>query len=252
MEVIILDIGGKFAHFRKYYANNTAFSYSLPPRTTVMGMLAGLLGLPKDSYYEAMASENLRIGMAIQSNIKKSFHRLNFLKIANANDLRGKSGRVQTPFEVVSGQDFAHDLVQYRLFVSYRAEGKALFEQLKEALTLGNFKYNLSLGTANFSGTLERVLLVEAKTMVSEETIAMHSAVVSDGVTLGNFAYFGESFNIGEETMPLDFVANNNREVAAMRQVLYNQQKKPLWVKTKRPFFQAIIAEQSINFQFIE
>jgi len=35
MEILSFDIVGKFAHFKKYYANNTALSFSIPPRTTI-------------------------------------------------------------------------------------------------------------------------------------------------------------------------------------------------------------------------
>ena len=86
MEVLSFDIEGKFAHFRKYYANNTAFTFSLPPRTTIMGIIAGAMGLEKDSYYEDFGSDNLKIGINILSLIKKSFHRLNFLMIKGDSD----------------------------------------------------------------------------------------------------------------------------------------------------------------------
>ena len=49
MQVLTFDLVGKMAHFRKYYANNTAMSFSVPPRTTLMGVLAAILGLPRDS-----------------------------------------------------------------------------------------------------------------------------------------------------------------------------------------------------------
>ena len=71
MEIIQFDISGKFAHFRKYYANNTALTYSLPPRTTVMGILAAILGRSRDSYYEEFSSDKILIGIAIKTPIKK-------------------------------------------------------------------------------------------------------------------------------------------------------------------------------------
>ncbi|MDZ7691710.1 MAG: CRISPR-associated protein Cas5 [Balneolaceae bacterium] len=101
---------GKFAHFRKYYANNTAFSFSIPPRTTLMGLTAAIMGWEKDSYYERLSSEHIHFGVRVLTPLKKSFQRLNFLSIKSTGDIsksfdsdfRGKSGRIQTPFEVVS------------------------------------------------------------------------------------------------------------------------------------------------------
>jgi CRISPR-associated protein Cas5h len=87
MEILQFDISGKFAHFRKYYANNTALSYSIPPRTTIMGVLAAILGKPRDSYYEEFSSKNIRIGISLKVPVKKNFHRLNFLSIKSLGDM---------------------------------------------------------------------------------------------------------------------------------------------------------------------
>ena len=75
------------AHFRKYYANNTAFSFSIPPRTAIMGIVAAAMGWPKDSYYEDLASENIQLGIRVLKPLKKSFHRLNFLSIKSTGDI---------------------------------------------------------------------------------------------------------------------------------------------------------------------
>ena len=98
MEILQLDVGGKLAHFRKYYANNTAMSFSIPPRTTVIGMIASILGRKRDSYYEELASERIRISVRVMSPIKKTFHRLNFLSIKSKSDFDGSGGAYSNPF----------------------------------------------------------------------------------------------------------------------------------------------------------
>ena len=90
MEVLCFKMSGKLAHFRKYYANNTAFSFTIPPRTTLMGIVAAIMGLERDSYYELLASENIHFGVRVITPLKKSFHRLNFLSIKTLGDLSKK------------------------------------------------------------------------------------------------------------------------------------------------------------------
>ena len=46
------DVTADFAHFRKVGNNSAKPSYRIPPRTTVAGLLAGILGMPRDSYYD--------------------------------------------------------------------------------------------------------------------------------------------------------------------------------------------------------
>jgi CRISPR-associated protein Cas5h len=49
------DVTADFAHFRKVGNNSAKPSYRIPPRTTLAGMLAGILGLDRDSYYDLFA-----------------------------------------------------------------------------------------------------------------------------------------------------------------------------------------------------
>jgi len=117
MDVISFDIAGKLAHFRKFFSNNTALSFSIPPRTTIMGILAAICGMPKDSYYELFSSENIDIGIASLTKTKKIIHRVNFLRVLGPGDFKGRQGRIQTPFEVVSGHDIKNADVMFRFLL---------------------------------------------------------------------------------------------------------------------------------------
>jgi len=143
-------------------------------------------------------------------------------------------------------------LVQYRLFIGCHPTGKGVFEKLKTTLAEGQLKYNLSLGTANFSGYISQHLCTEAEVIYSNEVVDMHSAVVSEGARLDQAAFSNLEFIIEEDTIPLDFVANNNRELADMRSVLFSGNAQPLKIYTESPFFRVNISNQTINFQFIE
>ncbi|MFW6351989.1 MAG: CRISPR-associated protein Cas5 [Bacteroidota bacterium] len=131
MEILCFKISGKLAHFRKYYANNTAFSFSIPPRTTLMGIVAAVMGWDRDSYYEALSSENIHFGVRVLTPLKKSFHRLNLLSIKKpgdmlkkwSSDFRGEGGRIQTPFEIVSGPDLVKNEVEYQVFLGVNRGG---------------------------------------------------------------------------------------------------------------------------------
>ena len=159
MEILTFDVCGKLAHFRKYYANNTAMTFSIPPRTTILGMVACVLGEPKETYYEAWQADKLRIGLRVLSPMKKTFHRLNLLSIKGLDDFSGRNGRIQTPFEVISGLDIKTDVVRYRVYLSCHQEGAESFEKIKTAFLNRQQVYALTLGTANFTAWLENVQL---------------------------------------------------------------------------------------------
>lgn len=57
------DVAADFAHFRKVGNNSAKPSYRIPPRTTVAGLLAGIMGMPRDSYYDLFSPESSAIAV---------------------------------------------------------------------------------------------------------------------------------------------------------------------------------------------
>lgn len=262
MELIQFDVSGKFAHFRKYYANNTALSFSIPPRTTLMGMLAGMLGLPKDSYYEALASDKIRIGIAVKTPLKKTFHRLNLLSIKSKGDLRksfesdfrGMNGRIQTPLEVISGESIQTDEICYRVFVSYFEAGKGLFEALRDKLERRDSHFQTTLGTAQFLATVHRYCFFDAvKEHTSEEDwVEFNSAIISDYVSALDFQRENLQHFVEEELLPADFKANFDRELSKMNRVLFTTGNVPLKVKYTGNYFELDSRTERQTIQFLE
>lgn len=253
------------AHFRKYYANNTAFSFSIPPRTTLMGIVAAAMGLQKDSYYEEFASEKIRFGIRVLSPLKKSFHRLNFLSIKSlgdvaknwSSDFRGENGRIQTPFEVVTGWDMGKDEVTYQVFISCTELGKEVFNQIKSHLLTKEPVYNASLGIANFNAHIYEMKLIKEDSISRKETddfALIHSAVPANMVEKLEFnrdEY--DSYNFVEEDMlPGDFVGNKDREVRRMNQLLFSITPHPLRVKLNSSFYHIATGSEELNIQFMD
>ncbi|NEN22778.1 CRISPR-associated protein Cas5 [Cryomorpha ignava] len=267
MEILSFKISGKMAHFRKYYANNTAFSFSIPPRTTLMGIVAAAMGWPKDSYYEDLASENIQFGIRVLSPLKKSFHRLNLLSIKSTGDMakkwssdfRGEGGRIQTPFEIVSGWNIGKDEVCYQVFLKSNGNGNgnSVFDDVKAHLLNKDPVYNITLGTANFSARISEIQLFkesEIQEQTSNDFIFLHSAVPTDYVEELRFDKDDyDSYNFVEEDMlPGDFIGNKNREVRKMNKLLFSTTAHPLRVKLLGSFFVLADGADEMNIRFID
>ena len=245
MEILRFDLCGKFAHFRKYYANNTALSYTLPPRTAVMGMLAALLGRPRDSYYREFSSANLRIGLRILAPIKKTFHRVNHLKVESAADFRGgrSDKHTQTPFEVVTGLDLRTDFVRYRVYLASigSENGDAVFGEVKGILSLRKGVYPVSLGTANFTAQVQDFRVFTkggwSELPAPADFLPLHSAILSERVLAididNNSKLMAE-----EELMPADFVDDYNRELSRMHRLFFAIDSQPMPLKINGTFFE--------------
>jgi len=254
MKIISFDIAGKFGHFRKFYGNNTAFTFAVPPRTTIMGMLGAMMGWEKGSYHEKLSVANIRIGIRVMQPIKKSFHRLNFLKILGSNDFRGKNGRVQTPFEVISGLNPRTDEIKYRIYLSPGLNEGAIFDKLALRIKERKFVYNISLGTANFSARVENYLVYPAskiQEISSDNFQDISSAVMTDDVTDLQLDETRRTM-IEEEMTPLEFTANHDRSVATMKRILYPLENYAMRVKINTETYQIESDEESITISFLE
>ena len=266
MEILSFIISGKMGHFRKYYANNTAFTYSIPPRTTLMGIVAAVMGLPKDSYYEDFASEKINFGIRVLSPLKKSFHRLNFLSVKSigdvtrnmSSDFRGEDGRIQTPFEIISGWDIVKNDVVYQVFISATDIGSESFEKIKNHFLNKEPVYNVSLGAANFMATISKIKLFKAseiQEIKDEDFVLIHSAIpinIVEELKFDREEYESYSF-VEEDMLPGDFIANHNREVRKMNKLLFSTTPNPLRVKLKGSYYQINKdTEKELNIQFMD
>lgn len=256
MEIISFDIVGKQAHFRKFYSNSTALSFTIPPRTTIMGMIANIMGIERDSYYNDFASDKIRISLGVKSKLKKTIHRLNYLKIESHKDLKGRKGRTQIPVEIISGHDMRKDDVSYRIYLSYHNKGKNIFNIIKALLLTKTPIYNLSLGAANLSASLQNICFYDDRFIKeldsNKELVNFDSAVISDEriqlkmdtETQTNYEF------LEEELMPADFKANFDREVIKMNRLLYTTGNLTLPLIYKGKYYQITTQSGIENIQF--
>ncbi len=263
MEILCFNIKGKFAHFRKYYANNTAFSFSIPPRTTMMGIVAAAMGWQKDKYYKKLSSENIHFAIRVLAPIKKSFHRLNFLSIKKLGDLskkldsdfRGKGGPIQTPFEIVTGLDLRKDQVEYQVFLKSGISGSELFNEIKLHFLHKSTVYNISLGIANFNATISDVTVLK-DCFIEEPTddfLQIFSAIPSEKVFEIDFENENSDCNfIEEDLLPAEFIGNDNRELKKMNRLLFSVTDLPMSVKLSCGFYRININGEEINIVFVD
>lgn len=255
MEIISFDIVGKFAHFRRFYSNSTALSFTIPPRTSLIGIIAAFVGRGKNDYYVDFCSENILIGLDVRSNLKKSFHRLNLLSIKSPEDFRGANGRTQVPFEVITGENLRKDEVAYRIFVSHTEKGKKIFDTIKESFLNQEQKYNVSFGLANFSASIQNVKIWDDSKFeemnVTGESIEFHSVTNTEDVSELLIAKEVYSF-IEEDLFPADFRGNNDREVIKMNRLLFTIGNIPLKAKFTGTYY-ALKDEKGVqNIQFLK
>jgi CRISPR-associated protein, Cas5h family len=70
--VIVFDVWGDYAHFRKNYSTSSPLTYSFPPRTALSGLIGAVVGLDKAEYFRHFCKVDANIGCRILAPVKKS------------------------------------------------------------------------------------------------------------------------------------------------------------------------------------
>lgn len=146
-EGYILNFDFKFAMFKKPYATSSQSSFFLPPLSTFKGMLASILGIKRDSYYELF--ENCKFGFKLNSKPIKISLNQNLVDTSQEYINKYGKGLIQqrnpTKVEIVYNLNFD----AYVLF------DDLTIKELKDRLDLldkSKLVFNVSGGRANLLG----------------------------------------------------------------------------------------------------
>jgi CRISPR-associated protein Cas5h len=185
------NVTADFAHFRKVGNNSAKPSYRVPPRTTVAGLLAGIMGMPRDSYYDLFSPSSSAVAVVI----KQLPHTYTMgITTVNTNEAaiqylpQGRSwhhgAEMLTPESYVKydrQRDTYEMLVDpvYRVYVSLADED--VHDQLRERLEDSRYHYSPSLG---LSECIADIRNVDTHTVEPATTDAVDSAVYDDSAVV--------------------------------------------------------------------
>jgi CRISPR-associated protein Cas5h len=138
--VLIFDLSGPFAHYKKIFATTTALTYPLPPKTSLYGLVAAILGLEKEgnAYLDSFREGSCRLAIRLMRPVASQ--RLTMNLRPSFGSLRKTENRKPTLMEFV-------DRPHYRIYFTHTDD--VLYDRLKHLLERGQSVYTPTLGLAN-------------------------------------------------------------------------------------------------------
>lgn len=207
---------GKMAHFRKYYTSASALSYTIPPKTTIIGLLAGMLGMQRDTYYDEF--NDWVIGIELVSPIRKIFQKMNYLKIENnlqtigldTNNTQstGVGKRTQIAVELLIPENIRSEVLTFKIYIGTKQADDENFVNLKKCLNNYRFEYGFALGTANMLGYFQNYKCDYIFEAVKETKITTKTACLVSDVQLGDIS----TILIEQDTFPLKMKTNERNK----------------------------------------
>jgi len=225
--VVVFDIWGELAHFRRFFTTSSPLTFSFPPPPTVRGMVGAILGLSKDKYIEV--TNRLSVGISLLSPVKKIRFGLNLIFTKSksesfeptliANRKAGGAPRTQVQAE------FLKD-VKYRI---YLAGDDELLDSLLEYLPYHKTEYTVSLGLSECLADFEFVGEFEAEPV--READSVRSVIPADSIKNLDFKI---PVKLAKERIPV--FMNSDRVVLKYENVVFEATGREIKGKFKNVF----------------
>ena len=197
MKVLVFDLFGDFAHFRKYYTTTSPLTFSFPPPPTIAGILGAIYGASKEEYLDIFSYEKCKVALKISKPIKKIRLGLNLINTKENRYLRlfrakNHEPRIQIRTEFIKEP-------RYRIYVYHTDIG--VFQRLITLVEEHRCIYTVSLGLSElladfkyvgvFHGEEVRAQEIYVDTIIPIEKVKPHGIIIEN-----NKKYFKEKIPV--------------------------------------------------------
>lgn len=193
-----LTVQSTWGHFKRVGRSVTKQTYRIPPRTTIAGMLAAIVGSDRDTYYDVFGAETSAIAITPLSDIRT----VNVPTTGLGTDPKqavtktaGSRRSYALTYQDTGGdrQIHAYELLadpRYRIDVA--VEDEVYYDKLKTRLNNGESYYPPSLGKSEYLCTIEDVKTDVTPTEIDTEgqcgidsivPISLSEVIPQQGVT---------------------------------------------------------------------
>lgn len=216
--VIVLDVWGDYAHFRKIYTTSSPLTYSFPPRTALSGLIGAIVGLDKEDYFRHFLRKDAEIGCKILKPIKKVRIGENLINTKSAIQMHLIKNRNQIRVEFVKDPC-------YRIYFTHTDE--ALYNNLKSLLANHQSVYTPCFGLSqlicNFRFVGEFGLKSHGEDLQTIDSVVPGRCLISTEFEMGK-EYFSE-------TLPNEM--NESRVVTDYNEILFERNGKGITAKAR-------------------
>jgi len=219
-QVLVFDVWGDYAHFRKYYTTSSPLTFSIPPRTAVCGLIAGIIGLDKQEYLKYFTKNRADIAVRILNPVKKVRIAENLIDTKNAPMMGRIKNRTQIRFEFLKDP-------AYRIY--FRHTDTEVYNSARDFLQEGKCVYTPCLGLSEHLASFKFLEEAEFSLQEGDGFVRIDSVVpMPDDSKIELKLEEGEYF---QETLPVEM--EEDRTVREYCKTVFERNGKPLSVKVE-------------------
>ena len=199
-QCLSFTVRSTWGHFKRVGRSVTKQTYRIPPRTTVAGMLAAIVGAERNSYYDTFGAENAAIAITPLNDLRTINIPTTGLGTDPGQDVTNTAGswrNYKITYQDTTGdrQLHAYEVLAdpaYRIDVA--VEDQTFYDDLRDHLSSGTSVYPPSLGKSEYLATIEDVEIdhhptrddaSEVYDIDSIVPVSLSDAIPQGGVTYG-------------------------------------------------------------------
>ncbi len=229
-QVLIFDVWGYYAHFRRFYTTTSPLTFPIPPRTALCGLIGAIIGKEKEDndYLKYFTLNKASIGLRLLKPVKKVTIAENLIHTKNAKGpgMNLITERMQINFEFLKDQ-------KYRIYFHHTDEN--IYQQLKENLINHKSVYTPCLGLSENIANFAFVGEFKVKSETTGEYVQINSVLPTEKIAEKqgiNFNSEGEYFSI---QVPIEL--NLDRIVTRYSDIFFERTGKPVEAKLISPYW---------------
>lgn len=233
-KVLVFDVWGDYAHFRRFYTTTSPLTFPIPPRTALCGLIGAIIGLEKENneYLKYFNLDDAFIGLSInQSNpLKKVVIAENLIhtKTARGPGMNLIDSRTQIRFEFIKNP-------KYRIYFYHTSSDKDIYEKLKENLRGHKSVYTPCLGLSEHIANFEFVGEFKVNSEITEGSVGINSVLpLQKTANKGGICFDsdGEYFSV---KIPVEM--NPERIVTKYSDIIFERNGKEVKATLVVPYF---------------
>jgi CRISPR-associated protein Cas5h len=230
-KLLVFDVWGDFAHFRRGYTTTSPLTFSIPPRTSLCGLISAILGLEKENneYLKYFTLDKAKIGLRLLKPVKKVNIAENLIdtKTAKGIGMNLIKNRTQIRFEFLKKQ-------RYRVYFWHSDE--KLYGQLKENLSKHKTKYTLCLGLSENIANFKFKGEFDTRLKNSNDKLLHIHSVIPTKKLLKNGINFDNGWEYFSVRIPVEM--SQERIVTKYSDIIFERNGKPIESKMVEPYWE--------------
>ncbi len=220
-KVLVFDIFGEYAHFRKYFTNMSPTTFLLPPRTVITGIIGAIIGIDKAKNPENFSLKESLISVGLKKEVNKVVMQINGVKANSLSTLTMPVGQKrQINYEFVKNP-------LYRIYFSHN--NTELYNKLKMKLEEHQAVYSISLGSAQCLANYDYIGEFDLSEVESPDFQKVRSIIAIENLLEIDFS--GNN-KVQKSTMPNEML--NDRRVTKYEEFIYSINGEAMLAKVKK------------------